>query len=384
MKAVVYRGPFEVSVENVPDARVEQPNDAVVRITTSNICGSDLHMYEGRTTVEEGTVLGHENMGIVEEVGPGVTRIKPGDRVSVPFNIACGTCRNCVAGWTAFCLRTNPTEGVDGAAYGYANMGPYAGGQAEYLRVPYADFNLLELPPGEEHENDFTMLSDIFPTGWHGTELAGMSAGDRVAVFGAGPVGLLAAHSALIRGASEVYVVDKEPDRLELAASIGATAVDFSEADPVEQILDATDGHGADCGVEAVGYQAHDPSGQEHPELVLDNLVKCMRTTGGIGVIGVYMPSDPGAADEGAKEGRIGFDYGTFFTKGQRMGTGQCPVVRYNRGLRDLIISGTAKPSFLVSHELGLDQAPDGYAHFDRRDHGWTKVLLRPSLAQAA
>jgi glutathione-independent formaldehyde dehydrogenase len=302
----------------------------------------------------------------------------------VPFNIACGTCRNCVAGWTAFCLRTNPTEGVDGAAYGYANMGPYAGGQAEYLRVPYADFNLLELPPGEEHENDFTMLSDIFPTGWHGTELAGMSAGDRVAVFGAGPVGLLAAHSALIRGASEVYVVDKEPDRLELAASIGATAVDFSEADPVEQILDATGGHGADCGVEAVGYQAHDPSGQEHPELVLDNLVKCVRTTGGIGVIGVYMPSDPGAADEGAKEGRIGFDYGTFFTKGQRMGTGQCPVVRYNRGLRDLIISGTAKPSFLVSHELGLDQAPDGYAHFDRRDHGWTKVLLRPSLAQAA
>jgi glutathione-independent formaldehyde dehydrogenase len=263
-------------------------------------------------------------------------------------------------------------------------MGPYAGGQAEYLRVPYADFNLLELPPGEEHENDFTMLSDIFPTGWHGTELAGMSAGDRVAVFGAGPVGLLAAHSALIRGASEVYVVDKEPDRLELAASIGATAVDFSEADPVEQILDATGGHGADCGVEAVGYQAHDPSGQEHPELVLDNLVKCVRTTGGIGVIGVYMPSDPGAADEGAKEGRIGFDYGTFFTKGQRMGTGQCPVVRYNRGLRDLIISGTAKPSFLVSHELGLDQAPDGYAHFDRRDHGWTKVLLRPSLAQAA
>jgi glutathione-independent formaldehyde dehydrogenase len=323
-------------------------------------------------------------MGIVEEVGPGVTRIKPGDRVSVPFNIACGTCRNCVAGWTAFCLRTNPTEGVDGAAYGYANMGPYAGGQAEYLRVPYADFNLLELPPGEEHENDFTMLSDIFPTGWHGTELAGMSAGDRVAVFGAGPVGLLAAHSALIRGASEVYVVDKEPDRLELAASIGATAVDFSEADPVEQILDATGGHGADCGVEAVGYQAHDPSGQEHPELVLDNLVKCVRTTGGIGVIGVYMPSDPGAAEEGAKEGRIGFDYGTFFTKGQRMGTGQCPVVRYNRGLRDLIISGTAKPSFLVSHELGLDQAPDGYAHFDRRDHGWTKVLLRPSLAQAA
>jgi glutathione-independent formaldehyde dehydrogenase len=171
-----------VSVEEVPDPRPEAPGDAVVRITTTNICGSDLHMYEERTSVEEGKVLGHENMGIVEATGPGVTRIEPGDRVSVPFNIACGSCRNCVDGLTAFCLRTNPTEGVDGAAYGYANMGPYSGGQAESLRVPHADFNLLELPAGTEHENDFTMLSDIFPTGWHGTELAGMRPGDTAAV----------------------------------------------------------------------------------------------------------------------------------------------------------------------------------------------------------
>jgi glutathione-independent formaldehyde dehydrogenase len=381
MKAVVYHGPKNVTVENVPQPTIEQPLDAIVRITTTNICGSDLHMYEGRTSVEEGKVLGHENMGIVEEVGPGVERVKVGDRVSVPFNIACGTCRNCQRGWSSFCTRTNPTEGVDGAAYGYANMGPYDGGQAEYLRVPFADFNLLELPPGGEFENDFTMLSDIFPTGWHGTVLAGMEPGDRVAVFGAGPVGLLAAHSALIRGASEVFVVDRQTDRLKLAESIGAQPINYGSGDPVEQILDATDGREVDRGVEAVGYQAHDDAGTEQPELVLDNLVKVVRTTGGIGVVGVYVPEDPGAKTKGAKEGRIGFDYGTFFTKGQSMGTGQAPVKRYNRQLRDLIIEGRATPSFLVSHELPLDEAAEGYQHFDDREDGWTKVLLRPGLA---
>jgi len=378
MRAVVYRGPFDVEVTEVPDATIEQPTDAVVRITTTNICGSDLHMYEGRTSVEEGTVFGHENMGVVEAVGGAVTRIKVGDRVSVPFNISCGTCRNCSQGWTSFCTSLNPTEGVDGAAYGYANMGPYPGGQAELLRVPFADVNLLELPPGSEHENDFTMLSDIFPTGWHGTVLARQQAGDDVVVFGAGPVGLMAAHSAMIRGAARVFVVDQHADRLALGGKIGATAIDLSAGDPVEQILDATDGRGTDCGVEAVGYQAHDAAGEEHPELVLDNLVKIVRTTGGIGVVGVYMPEDPGAATKDAQEGRIGFDYGTFFTKGQHMGTGQAPVKRYNRQLRDLIVAGRATPSFIVSHELALDEAVDGYKHFDDRDKGWTKVLLRP------
>jgi glutathione-independent formaldehyde dehydrogenase len=381
MKAVVYRGPRQVAIEERPDPTIQHPSDAIVRITTTNICGSDLHMYEGRTSVEEGKILGHENMGVVEAVGDALTRIKVGDRVSVPFNIACGTCRNCISGWTSFCLRTNPIEGMDGAAYGYANMGPYDGGQAEFLRVPYADFNLLELPPGDEHENDFTMLSDIFPTGWHGTELARMQPGDRVVVYGAGPVGLLAAHSAMIRGASQVFVVDKEKDRLDLAGKIGASPVDFSKGDPVEQLMDATDGRGADCGVEAVGYQAHDSSGEEHPEMVLDNLIKSVRSTGGIGVVGVYVPEDPGASSEAAKQGRIGFDYGTLFAKGQHMGTGQAPVMRYNRHLRDLIIEGRAQPSFLVSHELPLEQAVEGYDRFDKREAGWTKVLLRPSQA---
>jgi glutathione-independent formaldehyde dehydrogenase len=378
MKAVIYEGPYTVTVKEVPDARIQQPGDVVIRITTTNICGSDLHMYEGRTSVEEGKVLGHENMGVVEEVGPDVQFFKVGDRVSVPFNIGCGTCRNCLTGWSSFCTRTNPIEGMDGAAYGYANMGPYDGGQAEFLRVPFADFNLLNLPEGTEHENDFTMLSDIFPTGWHGVELSGFQTGDRVAVFGGGPVGLLAAHSAVIRGASEVFLVDQLRDRLKLAESIGATPIDFSQGDPVEQILTATDGLGVDRGVEAVGYQAHDAGGDEHPELVLDNLVNVVRTTGGIGVVGVYMPEDSGAANDAAKEGRIGFQYGTFFTKGQSMGTGQAPVKRYNRQLRDLIITGKANPGFLVSHELGLDQAASGYDHFDKREDGWTKVLLHP------
>ena len=379
MKAIVYEGPFKVTVKDVPDPGIEQPGDAVIRITTTNICGSDLHMYEGRTSVEEGKVLGHENMGVVEEVGPGVSFFKPGDRVSVPFNIGCGSCQNCLTGWSSFCTRVNPTEGMDGAAYGYANMGPYDGGQAEFLRVPFADFNLLTLPPGTEFESDFTMLSDIFPTGWHGVELSGFQPADRVAVFGGGPVGLLAAHSAVIRGASQVFLVDKQPDRLRLAESIGATPIDFSAGDPVEQILDATQGVGVDRGVEAVGYQAHDPSGDEHPELVLDNLVNAVRTTGGIGVVGVYVPEDPGASSDAAKEGRIGFQYGTFFTKGQTMGTGQAPVKRYNRQLRDLIIAGKAKPSFLASHELGLEQGVEAYQHFDDREDGWTKILLHPA-----
>ncbi len=365
-------------MEEVPDAKVAEPTDAVIRLTTSNICGSDLHMYEGRTSVEVGKVLGHENMGIVEEVGSGVQVAKVGDRVSVPFNVACGSCRNCTTGWTSFCTRMNPTEGMDGAAYGYANMGPFDGGQAQYLRVPHADYNLLGLPVGTEHENDFTMLSDIFPTGWHGVVLSGMQPGDRVAVFGGGPVGLMAAHSAMLMGASQVFVVDKAPDRLAPGGSIGAIGIDFSAGDPVEQILEHTGGLGVDRGVEAVGFQAHDGSGEEHPELTLDNLVNVVRATGGIGVVGVYVPQDPGLSEPSSAD-RVAWQYGTFFTKGQSMGTGQAPVKRYNRQLRDLIIAGRATPSFIVSHEVGLDEAPDAYDKFDRRVAGYTKVLLKPN-----
>ncbi len=378
MKAVVYKGPFEVQVEQVEDPRIEQPLDAIIRITTANICGSDLHPYEGRYALDSGMVLGHENMGVVEEVGSAVNRISVGDRVSVPFNLACGTCRNCTEGFTSACLRANPS-GTPGAGYGYPGMGPYWGGQAELLRVPWADFNLLKLPEGTEHENDFTMLSDIFPTGFHGATMAGVGPGRTVAIFGAGPVGIMAAHSADIMGASQIFVVDKEPDRLALAERYGATPVDFSKVDVTEFIMDATDGFGVDCGVEAVGYQAHDATGHEHPEMVLDNLISVVRATGGLGVVGVYPPEDPKAAEEPAKEGRIPFTWGDLFTKGLTVGTGQCPVKKYNEHLRDLIIRGKAHPGDIVSQELPLDEAPMGYDRFDKREDGWTKVVLHPA-----
>lgn len=380
MKAVVYKGPFDVQVENVDDPKVESPLDVIVRITTANICGSDLHPYEGRVDFESGMVLGHENMGVVVEVGSGINRISVGDRVSVPFNLACGTCRNCNAGFTSACLRANPS-GTPGAGFGYPMMGPYWGGQAEYLRVPWGDFNLLKLPEGDEHEKDFTMLSDIFPTGYHGTELAGVQPGNTVAIYGAGPVGLMAALSARIRGASQVFVVDSEPDRLKLAEHYGATAVDSSSTDVVQAIMDGTDGFGVDCGVEAVGYQAHDHTGKEDPAMTLDGLVQVVRATGRIGVVGVFEPEDPKGPDEDAKQGRPAFDWGTAWTKGISFGTGQCPVKRYNEHLRDLIIRGVANPGDIVSHELSLDEAPDAYNHFDKREDGWTKVILHPQTA---
>ncbi|MCD2188541.1 glutathione-independent formaldehyde dehydrogenase [Actinomycetospora soli] len=376
MRAVVYKGTNEVAVEQVDDPRLEAPNDALIRITTTAICGSDLHMYEGRTVAETGIVFGHENMGVVEEVGSGVTRVKKGDRVSLPFNVACGFCRNCLAGKTAFCLTVNPPYA--GGAYGYVGMGPYTGGQAEYLRVPFADFNALVLPPGDEHENDFAMLADIFPTGYHATVLADLNPGESIVVFGAGPVGLMAAYSAVIKGASKVFVVDKVASRLKLAEDIGAVPVDFSAGDPVEQVVDATDGLGADKGVDAVGYQATANDGEEQPAVVLNQLVDAVRHTGRLGIVGLYLPQDPGAPDENAANGRLLFNVGRFFEKGQKMGTGQADAKAYNAQLRDLIVAGRATPSFVVSKEVPLDEAPDAYARFDAREDGYSKVVLKP------
>ena len=377
MRALVYHGPKKVSVDEVPDARIERPTDALIRVTTTNICGSDLHMYEGRTDVEEGKVLGHENMGEVIEVGSGVDRVKVGDMVCLPFNIGCGFCKNCEAGLTGFCLTANP--GNAGAAYGYADMGPYNGGQAELLRVPWADWNALVLPDdAREKQADYVMLSDILPTGYHGTELAQVGTGDSVVIWGAGPVGLMAALSAQLRGADQVLVVDRQPDRLRLAEKIGATPVDDSAGDAVQQVLDATRGEGADKGVEAVGYQAHDHHGQERPGLTINSLIQAVRPTGRIGVVGVFVPEDPSAQDDLAQEGKFAFDFGTFFFKGQAMGTGQANVKQYNRGLRNLIHRGKVQPSVIVSQELSLDQAAEGYQRFDDREDGWTKVLLHP------
>ena len=384
MKAAVYQGPRELSVENVSDPTIEHPSDVLVRVTASNICGSDLHMYEGRTAMETGRVLGHENLGEVVEVGSAVVSVKLGDRVCLPFNISCGFCRNCETGLTAFCLNTNPDPGMAGAAYGFAGMGPYNGGQAEYLRVPFGDSNCLKLPDdASEKENDYVMLADIFPTGWHCTELAGVAPGESVVVYGSGPVGLMCAYSAVIKGAAKVMIVDRHPDRLKLAEEIGAVPIDDRKGPPVQQVLEHTDGKGADRGCDCVGYQAHDPQGHEDPTLVLNDLVKTVKFTGGIGVVGLYLPQDPGAPDDDRKKGRIKFEMGEFWLKGQSMATGQADVKRYNRALRELIHLGKAKPSWIVSHELLLSEAPNAYQHFDFRDEGWTKVVLKPQASSS-
>ncbi|WP_431728405.1 glutathione-independent formaldehyde dehydrogenase [Verrucosispora sp. TAA-831] len=377
MRAVVYQGAHDVAVTEVPDPTIEAPTDVIVQITTTAICGSDLHMYEGRTDAEPGIVLGHENMGTIVETGPGVVSLRTGDRVSMPFNVACGFCRNCREGRTGFCLTVNP--GFAGGAYGYVSMGPYRGGQAEYLRVPFADFNCLKLPPGTEHENDFAMLADIFPTGYHGVAMSELRPGETITVMGGGPVGLMAAYSAMLRGAAEVFVVDRVPDRLRLAESIGATPIDFSAGDPVEQIRDRTGGTGTDRGVDAVGYQASGKGGEEHPASVLNSLVEVVRATGVIGVVGLYLAHDPGAPDAHSGRGELLFKMGKFFEKGLRMGTGQANVKAYNEYLRNLIVAGRAKPSFVVSKELPLDAAPEAYQRFDRREEGYSKVVLKPA-----
>lgn len=393
IQGVVYKGEHEVTVEEIDEPKIEDPTDVVIDVTSTSICGSDLHMYEGRTAADPGIVFGHEPMGIVDEVGDGVGSLEEGDRVSIPFNVACGHCKNCEEGKTGFCLNVNESGSVPaGGAYGYVGMGPFQGGQADRMRVPFADFNALKLPEGDEHEDDFAMLSDIFPTGWHGTELADLQPGESVAIFGAGPVGLMAAYSAKLKGASEIYVVDRVPSRLDLAEEhCDATPIDFEESDPVQQIVDE---HGGEVskGVDAVGYQSIEPDesrdsdepydpAKENPGIIINQLIRVVEPTGQLGIIGLYVPEDPGAPEtigELEAQGRLGIDFGKLFEKGQALGTGQCNVKAYNRYLRDLIIAGRAEPSFVVSHREPLENAPEMYEKFDEREEGVTKVILDP------
>jgi len=408
MRALVWRAPFTVAVEDVDDPRIEEETDAILRLTTAGICGSDLHMYEARAPIEPGQVFGHENMGVIEKVGSAVRTLKPGDRVVLPFNVGCGFCFNCARGYSNACLTANPQS--HGAGYGYSGMGPHRGGQAELMRVPYADYNALKLPgtPGDELEDDFLLLSDVFPTGYHATEQAHVKAGDTVAIFGAGPVGLAAAMSAQIKGASEIYVVDNVPERLRLAKSIGATPIDFSKGDPVEQIYEARRPHreslqnvppgagekmpGVMCGIDAIGYEAkaHGTADRDNaeqqdqdPEQVLADVIRVTNPTGHVGLIGVYFPEDPGAKNENHKQGRFTLTLGDAWNKGISIEMGQCPVKRYNVYLRDLIIAGVAIPSQIVSHRVPLDDAPDAYKQFDGRSPGYTKVLVKPQQKAA-
>ena len=391
MKAVVYEGTRRVGVHEVDDAVLQDPSDVVIRVTSSAICGTDLHMYDGRTGAEPGLVLGHEPLGVVEQAGSGVTLVRPGDRVVIPTHLFCGLCYNCVRGYSAACLRVRP--GGFGAAYGYAGMGPYRGAQAELLRVPFADANCVPVPgsPGDAREDDFVLLADAFVTGWHATELARVgSAPGPVAVFGAGAVGLLAAYSALLKGAGEVYVVDWIDARLAKAAEIGATAVDFRAGDPVEQIRELRHARGLPPGetqmdgvqhaIDAVGFQARDRSQPEteRPAQVVEDLARLVNPTGHVGIAGVYAEKDLHPAPGGREDGALTVPWATFFAKGVSVGFGRTHDRRYTTLLRDLVVSGRARPGVIVTQHGGLDDGPRLFAAFDQRAEGVIKAVLRP------
>ena len=392
MKAVVYRGPRQVSVEQVEDPRIEQPSDVVLRITSSALCGSDLHMYDGRVGAEPGLVLGHEPLGVVEEVGPDVQTVRRGERVVVPTHLFCGVCLMCAQGKSAACLRVRQ-DGA-GAAYGYAGMGPYRGAQAERLRVPYADANCVRLPgePGDEREDDFVLLADAFVTGWHACELAGVGPTQTVAIFGAGTIGLLAAYSALLRGAAEVYVVDSIPERLDKAGELGAVPVDFRRGDPVEQIRELRrrlggqlpPGEdklgGVSCGIDAVGFQARDRADprQERPDQVIQDLARLINPTGRLGIAGVYSQTDQTPRPASDEHGSLRVPWATLFSKGVTVGFGRTHDRRYTVHLRDLILAGRARPGVIVTHHPCLQAAPGMYDRFDRRLDGIIKAVFRP------
>ncbi len=390
MRAVVYQRTRDVGVQTVDDAVLEDPEDVVLEITSSAICGTDLHMYDGRTGAEAGLVLGHEPMGVVRAVGEDVHLVRPGQRVVVPTHLFCGVCYNCARGYSAACLRVRP--GGFGAAYGYAGMGPYRGAQADLLRVPFADANCIPLPgePGDEREDDFLMLADAFVTGWHATELGQVEPTSTVAVFGAGAVGLLAAHSALIKGAAEVYVVDHIAARLDKAGELGATPVDFALGDPVDQIQELRRARGlplgeepmtgVDVAIDAVGFQARDRAdpGRENPLQVISDLARLVNPTGHVGIAGVYPEKDLHPAPEGTADGHLTVPWATFFSKGVTVGFGRTHDRRYTVHLRDLVLRHRARPGFVVTHHGPLAEAPAFYSAFDQRAEGSVKAVLGP------
>ncbi len=375
-RGVVYKGPGEVAVESIafPELAIGKRkcnHGVILRVLTTNICGSDQHMVRGRTTAEAGLVLGHEITGQIIECGSDVEFLHPGDVVSVPFNIACGRCRNCKEGNTGICLNVNPAR--PGAAYGYVDMGGWVGGQAEYVMVPYADFNLLKFPDREqamEKIKDLTLLSDIFPTGFHGCVTAGVGPGSTVYIAGAGPVGLAAAAAAHLLGAACVIVGDMVTDRLKQAASFGCETIDLREegdmADKLEVILGERE---VDAFVDCVGFEAHACGcnhGQEAPATVLNSAMQITRAGGQIGIPGLYVTEDPGAMDDAAKIGALSMRFGLGWAKSHSFHTGQCPVMKYHRPLMQAILFDKVKIADAVNVQMiTLDQAPEGYADFD-------------------
>jgi glutathione-independent formaldehyde dehydrogenase len=380
-QGVVYTGPGQVEVHDLdyPKLELAEQNNrqlqhgVILRVVATNICGSDQHMVRGRTTAPQGQTLGHEITGEVAEVGRDVEFIKQGDLVSVPFNIACGRCRNCKEGNTGVCENVNPAR--DGAAYGYVDMGGWKGGQANYVTVPYADWNLLKFPDRDQAMakiRDLAMLSDIFPTGYHGAYTAGVGTGSTVYVAGAGPVGLACATSCQLLGAAVTIVGDVNAERLQQAHSFGCETIDLSQHDNVseqiEQILGVPE---VDAAVDCVGFEARgqgaEGSRQEQPATVLNTLMTITRSAGKLGIPGLYVTGDPGAATEDAKVGQLGIRIGLGWAKSHSFTTGQCPVMRYNRRLMMAILHDKVQIARNVNATvIPLDQAPQGYADFDK------------------
>jgi glutathione-independent formaldehyde dehydrogenase len=385
MKAVAYIAPMKVEVQDIEYPGLELkdgpgvnpanvgrqcPHGVILRCVSTNICGSDQHMVRGRTTAPPGLILGHEITGEVVEVGRDVEFIKQGDLCSVPFNIACGRCRMCKEGHTGVCLNVNPDR--PGSAYGYVDMGGWQGGQAEYVMVPYADWNLLPFPDRDQAMEkilDLTMLSDIFPTGYHGCVTAGVTTGSTVYVAGAGPVGLAAAASAHLLGAAAVIVGDMNGDRLAHARSFGCETVDLTESGTLPEMIEQIVGEPVvDAAVDAVGFEArgHGKDAGEAPATVLNSIMEITRAAGSLGIPGLYVTGDPGGVDQAAQEGSLSIRIGLGWAKSQSFTTGQCPVMRYHRQLMNAILRDKVQIAKAVNATtISIDEAPQGYAQFD-------------------
>jgi glutathione-independent formaldehyde dehydrogenase len=376
-RGVAYMGPSRVEVQSIDFPRLalgdrKCEHGVILKVVSTNICGSDQHMVRGRTTAPAGLILGHEITGEVIEAGRDVEFIRVGDLVSVPFNIACGRCRNCKERATGVCLNVNPSR--PGAAYGYVDMGGWVGGQAEYVMVPYADFNLLRFPDkaqAMEKIRDLTCLSDILPTGYHGAVSAGITTGSTVYVAGAGPVGLACAAACHLLGAACVIVGDLIPERLAQARSFGCETIDVSKsatvAEQIEQILGVPE---VDCGVDCVGFEARghgEDAKREAPATVLNSLMTITRAGGALGIPGLYVTGDPGGIDDNAKVGNLSIRIGLGWAKSHHFTTGQCPVLKYNRQLMMAILYGKIKIAKATNVTvITLDEAPQGYRDFDR------------------
>jgi threonine dehydrogenase-like Zn-dependent dehydrogenase len=376
MKAVVFHDIGDIRLDEVAEPSLRSPTDAIVRITTSAICGTDLHMVRGTMPgMKPGTILGHEGIGIVEELGADVRNLKVGDRVVIPSTIGCGWCAYCRSGYLAQCDTANPNGPQAGTAFfgGPEQTGPFDGLQAEYARVPHANVGLMRLPDGIS-DDQAIMLSDIFPTGYFGADIAEITEGDTVAVFGCGPVGQFAIISARLLGAERVIAVDRLPDRLEAARAQGAEIVNFEEEDPVEAIRALTGGIGADRVIDAVGVDAAapgSPPGADSAQ-VLDWAIPAMAKAGTLAIIGVY------------PQQIRSFPIGQAMNRNVTINMGNCNHRRYLPRLIDLVQSGAVDPAKVLTRHRPILSAIDAYQAFDSQGDGWLKVALTPAANGAA